>query len=75
MAVADIFTALVEDRPYRPGLKQGEVLSILKRMCADHFIDGTVVGVLEGHYGNIASLTRERQAQALTYYERVLTPE
>jgi HD-GYP domain-containing protein (c-di-GMP phosphodiesterase class II) len=33
MAVADVFTALSEDRPYRPGMKKGKVVKVLQDMA------------------------------------------
>lgn len=70
MAVADIFTALAEERPYRKGMKQHELLSILKDLCVKGFIDKTIVRVLEENYDEIVAFTKERQIEALDCYEQ-----
>ncbi len=70
MTVADIFTALAEDRPYRKGMEQREVLSILGGLCAKNFIDRIVLRILEENYEEILTLTKTKQADAKEYYER-----
>ncbi|MTV48729.1 HD domain-containing protein [Heliobacillus mobilis] len=50
VAVADIFSALVEDRPYRAGLGQGKVESILRKMTQEQAIDGELVHLLLRRY-------------------------
>lgn len=47
MAVADIFTALTEDRPYRSGMKIQEAVSILENMVAKGYLDGDWVELLK----------------------------
>jgi putative two-component system response regulator len=47
MAVADIYDALVTDRPYRKGMSREKALKILNEEAASHKLDQTVVGVLE----------------------------
>jgi HD-GYP domain-containing protein (c-di-GMP phosphodiesterase class II) len=49
LAVADIFTALTEDRPYRAGLDRPSVLVILRKMVDNFDLDRKVVEVLEAH--------------------------
>ncbi len=46
VAVADIFTALREDRPYRPGMSNGEIKEILNRQVRDGGLDAGVVAML-----------------------------
>lgn len=46
LAVADIFTALTEDRPYRPGLPPEEAVVILKNLAEKKKIDGDIVSIL-----------------------------
>ncbi len=46
MAVADVFAALREDRPYRPGKDPSEVRSIMLKMALDGALDGNVVEAL-----------------------------
>lgn len=43
IAVADVFQALIQDRPYRKGLQIEEAVKILKSMCDDGKLDENVV--------------------------------
>ncbi|SNR96132.1 HD domain-containing protein [Humidesulfovibrio mexicanus] len=45
MSLADVFTALREDRPYRRGLENGETLNILDDMAAQGALDGHVLAL------------------------------
>jgi len=56
MAVADIFSALVEDRPYRKGMPRYKVEKILGDMVNGGSIDGDVVQLLINRYREAASL-------------------
>lgn len=49
LAVADVFQALAQNRPYRHSLPAAEVLSILKTKVAEGALDGTVVERVESH--------------------------
>ncbi|MBI2961378.1 MAG: HD domain-containing protein, partial [Betaproteobacteria bacterium] len=73
MAVADLFTALAEDRPYRGGMDQKRVLSIMRDMRDRKFIDAIVFRVLEENYGEIHGLTQQKQAEAQQHYEEDFT--
>ena len=70
LAVADMFTALAEDRPYRNGMARDEILSILGRGRDRDALDSHVVNVLEKNYDEIATLTAQKQAESKEYYER-----
>ncbi len=62
IAVADIFQALVQDRPYRKGMTEQEVLEILDGMAQSGKLDVEVVGIAERHSAecfNIAKGTSE----------------
>jgi len=56
MAVADLFAALVEDRPYRPGLPRMQVESIIRDQVRDGAVDGEIAGVLLADYESFAAL-------------------
>lgn len=53
LAMADIFTALAEDRPYRGGLGQDAVLDILRKMVDDFELDRRVFEVLKTYYVDV----------------------
>lgn len=46
LAVADIFQALAQNRPYRQGLSVDEILQILQQMAAQRKLDSSVVDCL-----------------------------
>ncbi|WP_035060214.1 HD domain-containing phosphohydrolase [Andreprevotia chitinilytica] len=59
MGIADIFEALTaRDRPYKPGMKLSQALTILARMCNDHHVDPDLfeVFVKEGVWKEYADL-------------------
>jgi len=43
LAVSDIFAALIEDRPYRPGMKRKQVEAILKDKAKKKHLDRMIV--------------------------------
>jgi len=58
VAVADVFAALVEDRPYRPALSVEEVEGIMSRMVAEEKLDGNLVHDLFAHGELLYSIAR-----------------
>ncbi|WP_164931930.1 HD domain-containing phosphohydrolase [Janthinobacterium sp. 17J80-10] len=50
VAVADVFTAITEDRPYRPGMPKEACLSILYKMVCEGALDGDIVSYLPDIY-------------------------
>ncbi len=46
MAVADIFTALTEDRPYRKGMQKEKVIAIFSEMVSEGKIDKKPTDIL-----------------------------
>jgi HD-GYP domain-containing protein (c-di-GMP phosphodiesterase class II) len=65
LAVADIYGALAEDRPYRPGLEPAEIRSILKTEASAGKIDSpcldALLGSLEAVPENVVSLATSSQ--------------
>lgn len=53
MKVADVFTALTEDRPYRAGMDKENVLKIIHQMADEKAVDAGVVSLLDLHYDEI----------------------
>jgi HD-GYP domain-containing protein (c-di-GMP phosphodiesterase class II) len=70
MMVADMFTALTEDRPYRKGMSREEVVQIIRQFSDRHLLDARIVDLLFGSYEEIYSHAAERQAAARDFYER-----
>ena len=46
LSVADIFTAIVEDRPYRPGMSKDSIYKVLKDQADANLLDSRIVGLL-----------------------------
>ncbi len=72
LAVADVFTALSEERPYRAACSRDEVTRILQEMAQRHIVDTNVVSVLIGNYGDIDAVRSHAQAAAHGEYEAFL---
>ena len=62
VAVADIFQALVQKRPYRNSLDLGQIKSIMDNMVTDGKLDGDVVGVLAQNYESCYILAQSPDA-------------
>ncbi len=72
MAVADIFTAVAEDRPYRPGMSKKEVIRILKQQAEKGLLDSRIVNLLFDNYHDISTYVAGEQAKASELYEEQL---
>lgn len=55
LAVADIFSAITERRPYRDSMPKGQVMSVLKENADRGHICKDVVALLFDHYDEIDS--------------------
>ena len=69
MAVADIFTAMAEDRPYRKGMQRDEIEKILNHQGRKSFIDPRFVDILFQNYHDILVKVKAKQDSARHYYE------
>lgn len=72
MAVADVFTAITENRPYRKGMDDTSAINILKKMVAEDAIDDYVVSVLLHHFQEVNTIREEAQQNAAEKYEAFL---
>ena len=70
MMVADIFTALTEDRPYRKGMSKDGVVKILKEFSDRRLLDTRIVNLLFENYEEIFSYVAEKQTAARDFYEK-----
>ncbi|MCL4692741.1 MAG: HD domain-containing protein [Candidatus Hydrogenedentes bacterium] len=68
MAVADVFTALTENRPYRRGLDHEKTLGILRRQGEAGELDTTVIRLVEAHYDEIDGARALAQRDAILEY-------
>jgi HD-GYP domain-containing protein (c-di-GMP phosphodiesterase class II) len=72
MAVADIFTAITEHRPYRKGMEPEAAKQVLQDMVANNSIDGKVVEILINNYDEINELREDAQQKAAIEYKKFL---
>ncbi len=69
MAVADIFTALVEDRPYRKGMERKEIEKILRNQARQDMLDYKIVNLLLENYEELSNRVKEQQARSMASYQ------
>jgi len=69
MTVADIFTALSEDRPYRKGLAKTQILETLIKLCSSGKIDRDVVNTVIKNYDEIESVRKLSQLVVTQKYQ------
>ncbi len=65
LAVADVFTALAEDRPYRAGMTREEAAAVLGTLARNHSLDAEVVSLLLDHYEQADATRVLAQSEAL----------
>ncbi len=70
IAVADIFTAMAERRPYRNAMGKSDIISVLKGLVSNNHLDKRAVGILESNYDAIIASTIHKQNEARESYER-----
>lgn len=69
MAVADVFTALTEDRPYRAGMDKDGVQRIMEHMAKRRYIDADVYGLLISRMDEVNDARMAAQHDAALKYE------
>ncbi|MBT3703227.1 MAG: HD domain-containing protein [Alphaproteobacteria bacterium] len=62
--VADIFTALTEDRPYRKGMKRDEIEKIFEELLAGNKVDAGIVNILHTNYARVDRVCKEAQSKS-----------
>jgi HD-GYP domain-containing protein (c-di-GMP phosphodiesterase class II) len=68
VAVADVFTALTEERPYRRGLSSRETIGLLRGMAEAGALDPAVVNVAERSREELSAGRRQVQQSAAERY-------
>ena len=66
MAVADVFTALTEDRPYRMGMPIAQAMDVMRDMVEKQNLDADIVALLAEHAARVnkARIRAQRTAAA-----------
>ena len=74
MCVSDVFTAITEDRPYRPGMPQKEVTGVLRSMVKSGSIDGSIVKLLEQNLEEVNGVRHVSQTESREMYKDIIGP-
>jgi putative nucleotidyltransferase with HDIG domain len=70
LAVADVFTALTENRPYRRGVLRDGTIGILREFASNGSLDGRIVSVLIDGYDPINRDRADTQEASAAEYSR-----
>ncbi len=71
LAVADVFTALLEDRPYRESLPAEKIRQIMQEMVKRKHLDRVIVEALFDNYTYISSYMKEKQEASRRQFEKI----
>ncbi len=69
MAVADVYTAVSEDRPYRQGMPRADAQRLLQKMVASGALDADIVDCLCDNIDLVEVARVTAQAEAVERYE------
>jgi HD-GYP domain-containing protein (c-di-GMP phosphodiesterase class II) len=75
MAVADIFSAITEDRPYRKGMEKEKAIQVLRGDAEKGLISSTIVELLVGSFDEINRVREEESRLASKSYQESLNRE
>jgi HD-GYP domain-containing protein (c-di-GMP phosphodiesterase class II) len=73
MAVADIFTAITEDRPYRAGMDQESTIRVLQNMAEDEAICPYVLSILLNNLETVNALREKAQKNSKQAYNYIMS--
>ncbi|MBI5189163.1 MAG: HD domain-containing protein [Nitrospirae bacterium] len=71
LAVADVFSALMQDRPYRPAMPRGDAHDLMSRMSSVRKLDRHLVGLVEREYDRLYNACRKAEASAHREFDDV----
>ena len=70
MQVADVHTAITEDRPYRAGMSRDKALGVLRSMADKGFLDADIVDLVIDNHDKLDAVRTIVQSRALSEFER-----
>jgi HD-GYP domain-containing protein (c-di-GMP phosphodiesterase class II) len=73
MAVADVFTAITEDRPYRAGMDQESTIRVLQNMAEDEAICPYVLSILLNNLETVNALREKAQENSKQAYNYIMS--
>jgi HD-GYP domain-containing protein (c-di-GMP phosphodiesterase class II) len=71
MAVADVFTAITENRPYRKGMSKKEALRVMEDMSRSFALNKKLVSLLKSNYKEINDARKKTQSSAVKEYGKM----
>ncbi|MBI4976500.1 MAG: HD domain-containing protein [Spirochaetes bacterium] len=72
LSVADIFTALTENRPYRPGMSVAEAMGILSALAGDGVIDTDITAIARQNAPELDELRIQAEVQVNQDYQEFI---
>jgi len=72
VAVADVFTALIEDRPYRPGMTVRQTFQVLDDMIVQNALDGDCIDVLKKNNPDVIDAIVMAERETLNEYAAIV---
>ena len=72
LAAADIFTAVMEDRPYRKGVARDEAMGILWKLASEEALDPEVLTAMETEADDLNLIRRQAQEDSLVDYRELI---
>lgn len=70
LAVADVFTAVMEDRPYRKGMSPEEAMKIIESMGKNRTLDLEIVGLLRKNFDEVNQFRSSAQNASIEEYRQ-----
>jgi HD-GYP domain-containing protein (c-di-GMP phosphodiesterase class II) len=74
MAVADIFTAITEDRPYRQGMSLEQASEVINSMVKDSSLCPYVVSILMNNMEILNETRKNAQQKSKATYDHIMEP-
>ncbi|WKY43544.1 HD domain-containing protein [Eubacteriaceae bacterium ES2] len=71
LAIADIFTALTENRPYRKGMNKDAVKTIFEELKRDYKLDPVILKLVDDNYQELEGIRISAQTSARLHYQRL----
>ena len=71
VTVADIFTALKEDRPYRKGMDKNEIFSVFSELIDAGHLDKNIVSLVFDNFEELHEYVKVRQNDATSLYNSI----
>jgi HD-GYP domain-containing protein (c-di-GMP phosphodiesterase class II) len=71
MAVADVFTAITEDRPYRSGMEPAAAKTVINNMVCQGALDSSTVTMLMKNYEELSTIRAASQFAAVSEYREI----